>query len=390
MMKLSKGKKEMRIGEKKKNRNLEQKVDDVETYVTVNNDVDGGVKVNKGKKMRVSSSRRKKNKDKNIFVEERREGKEVDLEEQSVVHEIKREKVKGTTSRKRKNKDRNLVGRQRVEDEEVDLEKENVVHEMQAMKREKVKGTTSRKRKSKDRNLVGRQRLEAEEEDLEKENDRVVEHCDAKQEEVKDSKEHRDSNTGAFIKPCKSKETKKKRRKEVPKSPEKREQDHQEVPKSPEKREQDHPEEIHIISPGDDDCSNGMKKWIMEYHQSRPRLKVLQNQIDDFITDYEEKLEEEKKAKEALAAEGGWTVVVQRKGRKKTTDSESGIAVGSVAQAAVEDKLAKKKNKEVGLDFYRFQKKEAQRNELMLLQQKFEEDKKRLQQLRAARKFRPY
>jgi ribosomal RNA-processing protein 7 len=71
---------------------------------------------------------------------------------------------------------------------------------------------------------------------------------------------------------------------------------------------------------------------------------------------------QERKAKEALAAEGGWTVVVQKKGRKKTTDSESGIAVGSVAQAAAENKLAKKKPKEVGLDFYRFQKREAQRN----------------------------
>nr|AFK42456.1 unknown [Medicago truncatula] len=128
----------------------------------------------------------------------------------------------------------------------------------------------------------------------------------------------------------------------------------------------------------------------MEYHQNRPGLEVLQNQIGDFLTTYEEKLEEERKAKEALAAEGGWTVVQHHKSRKKTTDSESGIAVGSVAQAALENKLAKKKNKEVGQDFYRFQKREAQRNELMELQSKFEEDKKRLQQLRAARKFRPY
>ncbi|XP_058729670.1 uncharacterized protein LOC131601794 isoform X1 [Vicia villosa] len=378
MMKLSKVKKEKRIGEKKKKRNMEQNVDDVETHVAVNNDVDGGVKVKKGKKMKVSSGR-KKNKDKNVVAEERLEDEEVDLEEKSVVHEMqakKGEKVKVTTSRKRKNKDINLVGRQKLEDEEVDLEKENVVREVKAIKGEKVKVTTSRKRKHKDKNLVQRQRLEDEEVELEKQNDGVVEHCDAKQEEVNDSKEPKDCISGAFIKPCRSKESKKKRRKEVPKSPEKKEQDHQ--------------EEIHIISSGDDDCSNGMKKWIMEYHQSRPGLEVLQNQIDDFITDYEEKLEEEKKAKEALAAEGGWTVVVQRKGRKKTTDSESGIAVGSVAQAAVEDKLAKKKNKEVGLDFYRFQKREAQRNELMLLQQKFEEDKKRLQQLRAARKFRPY
>ena len=71
---------------------------------------------------------------------------------------------------------------------------------------------------------------------------------------------------------------------------------------------------------------------------------------------------QERKEKEALAAEGGWTVVVHHKGRKKTTDSETGIAVGSVAQAAVENKMAKKKRNEVGLDFYRFQKREAQRN----------------------------
>ncbi|KAJ0099015.1 hypothetical protein Patl1_21555 [Pistacia atlantica] len=148
--------------------------------------------------------------------------------------------------------------------------------------------------------------------------------------------------------------------------------------------------EVYFISSGDDDCSKGMKKWVTEYHQSRPGLKVLQQRIDEFITAYEAKLEQERKEREALAAEGGWTVVVHHKGRKKTTDSESGITVGSVAQAAVEDKLGKKKKKEVGLDFYRFQRREAQRNEIMMLQSKFEQDRKRIQQLRAARKFRPY
>ena len=71
---------------------------------------------------------------------------------------------------------------------------------------------------------------------------------------------------------------------------------------------------------------------------------------------------QERKEREALAAEGGWTVVTHHKGRKKTTDAESGVTVGSVAQAVVEDKVAKKKQKEVGLNFYRFQRKEAQRN----------------------------
>ncbi|KAM0958519.1 hypothetical protein ACFX2I_023757 [Malus domestica] len=149
--------------------------------------------------------------------------------------------------------------------------------------------------------------------------------------------------------------------------------------------------DVYLISSGDEDSSKGMKKWIMEYHQSRPGLKVLQQRIDQFMVEHDEKLEQEKKEKEARAADGGWTVVVHHKGRKKTTDSESGITVGSVAQAALEDKVAKKKRTEVvGLDFYRFQRKEAQRNEIMMLQSKFEQAKKRIQQLRAARKFRPY
>lgn len=75
---------------------------------------------------------------------------------------------------------------------------------------------------------------------------------------------------------------------------------------------------------------------------------------------------QERKEREALAAEGGWTVVVHHKGRKKTTESESGTAVGA-AHAAVTDRIAKKKNKDVGPDFYRFQKREAQRSGMLIL-----------------------
>nr|KJB81282.1 hypothetical protein B456_013G136600 [Gossypium raimondii] len=144
-------------------------------------------------------------------------------------------------------------------------------------------------------------------------------------------------------------------------------------------------DEVYEIPSGDDDCSKGMKN----YHRSRPGLKVLQQTIDEFIIEHEAKLDQERKEKEARLTEGGWILVEHHKGRKKTTDTESGTTVGSVSQAAVEEKLAKKKSKEV-FDFYRFQKREAQRSELMILQSKFEQDKKRIQQLRAARKFRPY
>ncbi|XP_008456839.2 uncharacterized protein LOC103496672 isoform X1 [Cucumis melo] len=148
--------------------------------------------------------------------------------------------------------------------------------------------------------------------------------------------------------------------------------------------------DVYQISSGDDDSSKGMKRWITEYHKSRPGLNLLQQRIDDYITAHEAQLEQEKKEREAQAAEGGWTVVVHQKGRKKTTDAESGVTVGSVAQNSLGDKISKKKKNEVGLDFYRFQRREAQRNEVMMLQSKFEQDRKRIQQLRAARKFRPY
>ncbi|PSS30553.1 Ribosomal RNA-processing protein 7 A like [Actinidia chinensis var. chinensis] len=157
-----------------------------------------------------------------------------------------------------------------------------------------------------------------------------------------------------------------------------------------ERREEPEQTEVYEMSSGDEDCSRGMKKLITEYQQSRPGLKILQQRIDDFMTDFEAQEEQARKEREALAEEGGWTVVVHHKGRKKTTDAETGVTVGSVAQADVLDNMAKKKSKDIGLDFYRFQKRESQRNEIMALQSKFERDKKRIQQLRAARKFKPY
>ncbi|CAH9102148.1 unnamed protein product [Cuscuta epithymum] len=147
-------------------------------------------------------------------------------------------------------------------------------------------------------------------------------------------------------------------------------------------------EEVYELSSGDE-SSKGMRKWVTEYYQSRPGLQVLQEKIDDYIVAYEAEKEQEKKAKEALIAEDGWTVVSHHKGRKKTVDSESGVAVGSVSQAAVLENLTKKKPNEAGLNLYQFQRREAKRNEIMELQSKFEQDKKRAQQLRAARKFRP-
>lgn len=57
---------------------------------------------------------------------------------------------------------------------------------------------------------------------------------------------------------------------------------------------------------------------------------------------------------------------------------------------AATERAKKKQRKEGILDFYRFQRREARRNEVLELQQKFEEDKKRIAKMKAARKFRPF
>ncbi|MBA0632365.1 hypothetical protein Godav_001124, partial [Gossypium davidsonii] len=93
-------------------------------------------------------------------------------------------------------------------------------------------------------------------------------------------------------------------------------------------------DEVYEIPSGDEDCSKGMKKWLTDYHRSRPGLKVLQQTIDEFIIEHEAKLDQERKEKEARLTEGGWILVEHHKGRKKTTDTESGTTVGSVSQAA--------------------------------------------------------
>jgi len=65
-----------------------------------------------------------------------------------------------------------------------------------------------------------------------------------------------------------------------------------------------------------------------------------------------------------------------------------GVAAGA-AQAAAAAAAAKKDTAVLG-DFYRFQQRERKRNEVVDLRRAFEEDKKRLVQLKNARKFKPY
>ncbi|KAK3250008.1 hypothetical protein CYMTET_40592 [Cymbomonas tetramitiformis] len=140
--------------------------------------------------------------------------------------------------------------------------------------------------------------------------------------------------------------------------------------------------------------STGVRKWLTKHKSVRPDSQQLRQQLDDYVTQYEEEEKLKKEAEEAAAAaeaNDGWTVVVSKKGRQKTTGG--GIAVGAVAHAktgTIAAKAEEKKSSRVSDDFYRFQRREANRNELLALREKFEEDKAKVAKLKASRKFRPY
>lgn len=140
--------------------------------------------------------------------------------------------------------------------------------------------------------------------------------------------------------------------------------------------------------------STGVRKWLTKHKSIRPDSQQLRQQLDDYVTQYEEEEKRKKEAEEAAAAaeaNDGWTVVVSKKGRQKTTGG--GIAVGAIAQAkagSIGAKAEEKKSSRVSDDFYRFQRREANRNELLALREKFEEDKAKVAKLKASRKFRPY
>ncbi|EIE21612.1 hypothetical protein COCSUDRAFT_48184 [Coccomyxa subellipsoidea C-169] len=132
----------------------------------------------------------------------------------------------------------------------------------------------------------------------------------------------------------------------------------------------------------------GLKGHVEAHKALFPGNDILRSQLDKWTEDFEAEEERRKREAAAALAEEGWTVVKRRGGGKKVSDG-AGAAVGSVAPAAAQAIAASRKEQKV-VDFYRFQQRDKRRNELVDLRRKFAEDKQRIAELKAARKFKPY
>lgn len=129
----------------------------------------------------------------------------------------------------------------------------------------------------------------------------------------------------------------------------------------------------------------GMAKWVEEYNVSIQPSKNLKEKIDQFMKKHDEEtnLAEEKEKRLSEKDDEGWMTVTKGGKIKSFARSEK-----------IENKiLAKeekgKKRKELK-NFYTFQIRESKMKHLVALRQKFEEDKKKIAQIKQIRRFKPF
>ena len=136
-----------------------------------------------------------------------------------------------------------------------------------------------------------------------------------------------------------------------------------------------------LISTDSNPVKTGIEKWCMEYKKQYPNPDDLQKKVDKYMAAFDAKTEKEKQELEKIANQTddeGWTLVSY--GGKKL----------SAPAKKVTTKERKKRQKKELVNFYTFQQRESKREHIAVLRKKFEEDKKKIEMMRAARKFRPF
>lgn len=142
--------------------------------------------------------------------------------------------------------------------------------------------------------------------------------------------------------------------------------------------------QTNIFSTNESPIKTGLEKWISEYESSFIDPKVLQSEIDNYMKEFDDRKkreEEEEKLKEGQPDNDGWITV--------TKHSKHAARTETMEKKVMEKEKQKQKDKKL-INFYSFQMRETKMEHLTQLRRKFENDKKRIATMRAARKFKPY
>ncbi|RDB19807.1 Ribosomal RNA-processing protein 7 A [Hypsizygus marmoreus] len=140
----------------------------------------------------------------------------------------------------------------------------------------------------------------------------------------------------------------------------------------------------------------GIAHYSLQYTSLRPPLDAVRTHADTSIAVYEYELAKMKQASryrkgEAVVDEEGFTLVTRGGAYGKTLGGGVGVASKRFQKSGQTTKRSRgtKEGKEKK-DFYAFQKAEKQRSELMNLKKRWEEDKAKVEALKASRRFKPY
>ncbi|KAI4500867.1 hypothetical protein M0802_004078 [Mischocyttarus mexicanus] len=131
----------------------------------------------------------------------------------------------------------------------------------------------------------------------------------------------------------------------------------------------------------------GVSKWCTEYNDTIRCENDMKREISKYMFMYDQQIAE-RIAKQKAAEEvedDGWTTVTSRKKRGKfaTVRKESTIN-------KIKSNVELKNRKKQLLNFYTFQIRESKKEHLAELRKKFEMDKKKLEELKKKRTFKPF
>lgn len=138
-----------------------------------------------------------------------------------------------------------------------------------------------------------------------------------------------------------------------------------------------------------------VQQLVRRFRARLPQAKVLQEEVDTFMASFDAaEAEEERKRKEAATqpdADGFVTVSYGKKRRRGGGGGGAGKDEVNGGKKRGRSGTHKKKKKETELkNFYAHQMREAKREQLARLRTRFEEDKARIERMKAARKFKPF
>jgi len=139
---------------------------------------------------------------------------------------------------------------------------------------------------------------------------------------------------------------------------------------------------------------SGVKKWNSQYNRKLRQRQDVLDEVEDYMKTYDENKEKEfRKDKEMEEPdEEGWVTVTKtqkfNKGLKRRTESEL-MEEQQRYRGPKGKRLKKKKDREL-LHFYNHQLKDDKLKKIRELREKFEQDKLKISQMKADRKFRPF